>query len=204
LTVCCSAGLPSAAIITVEDPNWKNCMAIDKLEAGLEEIRQSPRQDGLLAMIVRRPRVGEREVVKHGELTAAEGLVGDRWRPKVGRHNDGIDVQLTLMNARAIALIAGEKSQWPLAGDQLFVDFDLSDENAPAGTRLAIGSAIVEVTPPPHTGCSKFSARFGPDAVKFVNSPAGRQLRLRGVNAKVVQAGTVRVGDAVKKLEQNR
>jgi MOSC domain-containing protein YiiM len=176
-------------------------MTLAELEAGLEEIRQSPRQDGRLAMIVRRPRADEREVIEQGELTAAEGLVGDRWRPKAGRHNNGLDVQLTLMNARAIALIAGEQLRWSLAGDQLFVDFDLSDENAPAGTRLAIGSAIVEVTPPPHTGCSKFSARFGLDAVKFVNSPAGRQLRLRGVNAKVVLDGTVQVGSAVKKLD---
>jgi MOSC domain-containing protein YiiM len=172
-------------------------LTIDELEAGLNAIRQSPRDGGVLEMIVRRPAVNERDVLDEAELSAAEGLVGDRWKPgKRGR----LDTQLTLMNSRAIALIAQEKERWPIAGDQLYVDFDLSQDNLPPGSRLAIGAATIEITATPHTGCHKFADRFGPDAVEFVNSPAGRQLRLRGVNARVLEAGSIRIGDAVRKL----
>jgi MOSC domain-containing protein YiiM len=107
-------------------------------------------------------------------------------------------MQINIMNARATALVAGSKDRWPLAGDQLYVDLDLSGANLPPGTRLAIGSAVLEVTSQPHTGCAKFVARFGLDAMKFVNSPVGRELNLRGINAKVVTAGTIRVGDDVR------
>ena len=110
------------------------------------------------------------------------------------------DMQLNIMNARVIALVAGSRDRWALAGDQLYIDLDLSADNLPAGTRLSIGSAIVEVTAVPHTGCGKFAARFGVDAVKFVNSPVGRQLNLRGINAKVIQPGTIRVGDVARKV----
>src|SRR5207247_2295131 len=143
---------------------------------------------GVLEQIVRRPIVGEREVLERADLDLEQGLVGDRWSSK-GRMNP--DTQINIMNARVIALVAGGEDRWSLAGDQLFVDLDLSEENLAVGSRIAIGSAIVEVTAPPHTGCSKFAARFGTDARDFVN--ARRHLRLRGVNAKVVQAGTIRV-----------
>ena len=109
-------------------------------------------------------------------------------------------MQLTLMNSRAIALIAGERDRWPLAGDQFFVDISLAEENVPPGTRLTLGAAVVEVTDVPHTGCSKFVSRFGIDAMKFVNSPTGRALGLRGINARVVRAGVVRVGDPIRKI----
>jgi MOSC domain-containing protein YiiM len=108
--------------------------------------------------------------------------------------------QLTLMNARVIALIAPDRKRWPLAGDQLYVDLDLRPDNLPAGTRLALGSAVIEVTDAPHTGCAKFSGRFGSDAIRFVNSRAGRDLRLRGINARVVEPGRVRAGDTIRKL----
>ena len=110
------------------------------------------------------------------------------------------DAQLTLMNARAAAVITGSPERWPLAGDQLYVDLDLSIENLPAGTQLAVGDAVVEVTAEPHTGCAKFSARFGTEALKFVNKSPGRELRLRGVNTRVVTPGAVRAGDAISKL----
>ncbi|HEX2489408.1 MAG TPA: MOSC domain-containing protein [Blastocatellia bacterium] len=175
-----------------------------ELEAGLDAIRQSPKNEGVIALIVRRPQVDAREVLEEGELDLAEGLVGDTW--KVRRSNrtpDGSphpDMQLNIMNARVIALVAQEKDRWPLAGDQLFIDMDVSRENLPPGTRLALGSAVIEVTDQPHTGCKKFEARFGLDALKLVNSPVGRQLQLRGLNAKVAQPGVIRVGDLVKKL----
>lgn len=174
-----------------------------ELEAALDDIRRSPKDEGILELIVRRPAVDEREVLEEGELDLVEGLVGDTWRTRgSGSTPDGSahpDMQLTLMNARIIALLAQDKDRWPLAGDQLFVDMDLSGENLAPGTRLAIGSAVVEVTDKPHTGCQKFTARFGLDAMKFVNSPVGRSLNLRGINAKVVQPGTMRAGDLVKK-----
>jgi len=175
-----------------------------ELESGLDAIRQSPKNEGVIALIVRRPQVDAREVLEEGELDLAEGLVGDTWKVRASnRTPDGSphpDMQLNIMNARVIALVAGEKGRWPLAGDQIFIDMDMSQENLPPGTRLALGSAVIEVTDQPHTGCKKFAARFGLDALKLVNSPVGKQLQLRGVNAKVAQSGVIRVGDLVKKL----
>jgi hypothetical protein len=179
-------------------------LSMDALEAGMEQILLSPKNHGTIEMIVRRPRREERQVLDEGELHPAEGLVGDSWKLRVnGTAPDAsanIDTQLTLMNSRVVALLAQEKTYWPLAGDQLFVDLDLSEANLPPGTLVELGSAIIEVTPPPHTGCKKFTARFGLDAMKFVNSPRGKELHLRGVNAKIVQAGKVRVGDSVRKV----
>jgi MOSC domain-containing protein YiiM len=155
-------------------------------------------------MIVRRPDVGEREVLEEAELNPGSGLVGDNWstrgtpRPPDDRLDP--DRQLTLMNARVVELLAGKQDRWALAGDQLYVDLDLSVENLPAGTRLKIGSAVIEVTTPPHTGCAKFAERFGMDAARFVNSDLGRRLRLRGLNARVVEPGEVLRGDAVTKI----
>jgi hypothetical protein len=176
-----------------------------ELEAGLAEIRQSPKDEGVLTLIVRRPAVDAREVLTEGELRLDEGLVGDSWRTRGSSQTaDGAahpDMQLNVMNARVIALVAQARERWPLAGDQLFIDLDLSAENLPAGTRLALGSrAVIEVSPQPHTGCKKFVARFGLEAMQFVNLPTGRQLHLRGINAKVVQPGVIRVGDVVKKI----
>ncbi len=176
----------------------------DELTAGLDEILRSPAAEGTIELIVRRPAEDEREVREDGVLDLEEGLVGDIWRARgSSRRPDGSanpDAQLTLMNARAAELIAGSRERWPLAGDQLFVDLDLSVENLPAGTRLGVGRAVVEVTAEPHTGCAKFSARFGTEAIRFVNRSPGRELRLRGVNTRVVTPGAVRVGDAITKL----
>lgn len=168
----------------------------EELEAGLDEIRESPQDEGVLEMIVRRPHVGERETVEEASLDTEVGLVGDSWST---RRSPDPDAQLTIMNARLIALVAGGRERWPLAGDQLFVDLDLSAANLPPGTRLAVGSAVIEITPEPHTGCRKFVSRYGLDAQKFVNSEVGRALRLRGVNARVVRKGTIRRGDVVRK-----
>jgi hypothetical protein len=179
-------------------------LTMEELEAGLVEIRQSPKDEGVLTLIVRRPRTGEREVLEEGAVDRVEGLVGDNWRTRGGsRTPDGSshpDMQLNVMNSRAIALVAQDRDRWRLAGDQLFIDLDLSAANLPPGTRLALGSAVIEVTDQPHTGCSKFVARFGLDAMRFVNSSVGTQLHLRGINAKVVQPGVIRVGDVVRKL----
>ena len=179
-------------------------LTMEELEAGLDDIRRSPKDEGVLELIVRRPSLGERESLTEGELDVAQGLVGDTWRTRGSRRSkDGLahpEMQINVMNSRVIALVAQERERWHLAGDQLFVDLDLSVENLPPGTRLAVGSAVIEVTPEPHTGCEKFLSRFGVDAMKFVNSPLGRQLNLRGINAKVVQPGVIRVRDLAKKL----
>jgi MOSC domain-containing protein YiiM len=176
----------------------------EELEAGLDEIRRAPRSEGTVELIVRRPEENEREVLEEGELHPEHGLVGDMWRVRPSSATaDGSahpGRQLTLMNARAIALVARDPDRWPLAGDQLYVDLDLSPENLPAGTRLALGSAVIEVTDQLHTGCAKFTDRFGSAAIRFVNQPTGRALRLRGMYARVVTAGTVARGDAIRKL----
>jgi hypothetical protein len=174
------------------------------LADGLDRIRAAPRDTGTVDLIVSRPDVGGRHPVETAELSVVEGLVGDNWRSRGSRSTaDGSadpDRQLTVMNARAIALFAGDPSRWALAGDQLYLDLDISQANLPAGTRLRLGDAVIEVTAAPHNGCAKFSERYGLDVTRFVNSPEGKQLRLRGLNARVVVPGTVRVGDAVTKL----
>jgi len=179
-------------------------LPFEQLEAGLEAIRQAPRDVGELKLIVRRPNTDAREVLNESRLDVAFGLDGDNWKSRGStRTPDGSanpETQITVMNARVIALLSPDKDRWPLAGDQLYVDFDLSETNVPAGTRLAIGEAVIEVTPPPHTGCGKFAARFGKDAVKFVNSEQGKALHMRGINTKVVKSGPIRVGDIVKKI----
>ena len=174
-----------------------------ELEAGLPHVQASPKDGGALEMLVRRPETNAREALDEGLLDLVDGLVGDNWRT---RGNPGTadgaadpEMQLNIMNARVAALVAGSRERWPLAGDQLYLDLDLSGANLPPGTRLRLGEALIEVTPPPHTGCRKFVSRFGKDAMKFVNSRLGRQLNLRGINAKVVEPGVVRVGDIARK-----
>ena len=180
-------------------------LSASELEAGLDHIKEAPEDNGVLEMIVRRPEENEREVLVQGELDLELGLLGDNWKTRgSSRTNDGFghpEMQLNIMNSRATALVAQEKSRWKLAGDQLYIDLDLSDDNLKPGSRLEIGEAIVEVTEIPHNGCKKFVNRFGLDAMKFVNSPIGKKLHLRGINAKVVKPGTVKTGDKVVKLK---
>ncbi len=179
-------------------------LSSSELESGLDHLRASPRVTGTVEMIVRRPASGEREVLEEGLLDVAIGLEGDNWHTRGSRHTaDGAadpEMQINIMNARAAALVAQSRERWSLAGDQLYVDLDLSEAHLPAGTRLSVGEAVLEITPVPHTGCKKFVERFGLDAMKFVNGPVGKQLRLRGVNAKVVRSGRVRRGDSVAKI----
>jgi MOSC domain-containing protein YiiM len=171
------------------------------LEAGLDRVRESPWDNGTVELIVRRPAVDEREALIEATLDLRHGLVGDTWQDRVGRSGaPDPDRQLTIMNTRAALLVAGHPLRRELAGDQLYVDLDIGVANLPAGARLMVGAAVIEVTEPPHRGCLKFAARFGEDALRFVNSPVGRELRLRGMNARVVVAGTVRPGDTIRKL----
>ena len=163
------------------------------LHDALADIRAAPADGGRIELIVRRPAVGEREVLAEGELDVAVGLVGDTWSTRGSRMTeDGSphpEMQLNVMNARVAALVAAEPDRRALAGDQLYVDLDLSGANLPGGNVLALGTAVIEITAEPHRGCAKFTQRFGLDAHRFVNSDVGKELNLRGVNAKVIVPG---------------
>jgi MOSC domain-containing protein YiiM len=178
-------------------------VALTALEDGLGDVRASPATAGTVELIVRRPAEDEREVVEHARLDPHDGLVGDTWRERgskaTGDGSPHPDMQLTLMNARSARLVARERERWPLAGDQLYVDLDISEDNLPAGTRLTIGTATIEISVEPHTGCAKFAERFGTEAARFVNTPECRKLRVRGLNARVVTPGTISVGDPITK-----
>lgn len=174
------------------------------MDAALPDVRLAPADGGVVELIVRRPVREQRELLDEGELDLALGLIGDSWKDRPSsRMPDDLphpDMQITVVNSRAVAVYSPDPEMRPWAGDQFHVDLDISVGNLPAGTRLGLGGAVIEVTEEPHTGCAKFAARFGRDALRWVNSPVGRELRLRGLNAKVVVPGKVRRGDVVKKL----
>jgi MOSC domain-containing protein YiiM len=189
-------------------------LSLAQLESGLPEIRRSPADAGRVELIVARPAADQRRVLAEAFLDPVIGLVGDTWssRPstRTPNHSPHPDKQVTVMNARVAALLAGQGARLgasleqvdrrPLAGDQLYLDLDLSESNLPPGTRLQVGDAVIVVTDQPHLGCAKFSSRFGADSLRFVNSPSGRQLRLRGLNARVLVGGVVRRGDVASKV----
>jgi len=171
-------------------------LTTEEIGAKLQFVIESPKDDGVLELIVRRPKTNEREELETGELDVEKGLVGDDWIERDGNH----ETQITIMNSRIAELLAQDKDRRKLAGDQLFIDLNLTDENLPIGTKLEIGSAVLETTAVPHNGCKKFVERFGLDAMKFVNSPVGKKYHLRGIYAKVIKSGTIRQGDTVKKI----
>ncbi len=172
-------------------------LSAEELNAGVDSILASPSDNGELKLIVRRPAVDERETPQQARLDIEVGLVGDSWstRAKVVP-----DMQLNIMNTRVIDHVARSQDRWPLAGDQLFIDMALSTDNLPPGTQIALGDAIIEVTEPPHTGCKKFAARYGVDAMVFVNSGRGKTDNFRGICAKVVKSGDIGVGDVARKI----
>jgi hypothetical protein len=179
-------------------------MIMTELQANLIAAGESPRDHGTVEMIVSRPALGERITLDSATLDVTQGLVGDNWLARGSRHTDDgsamPDAQIALMNSRVVQALAGDRDRWALAGDQLFVDLDVSVENLPVGQRLSIGTTILEITPLAHNGCAKFTERYGHDAIRFVNSPEGKQARRRGLFARVIQAGTIRVGDTISKL----
>jgi MOSC domain-containing protein YiiM len=172
-----------------------------ELLAGLDHLRAAPSETGELSMFVARPDIMQRQLLDEGQLDTERGLVGDNWLARgSSRTPDGLaapDKQITVMNIRVADLVARGRDRASLAGDQLYVDFDVSIDNMPPGSLLTIGDAVLEVSASPHLGCAKFVHRFGGEAMRFVNSPVGRALRLRGVNTRVVTPGIVRVGDPV-------
>lgn len=200
-------------------------LTTEQLMAGLDHVKAAPNDNGTLEMIVQRPAEDGRVVLEEGQLNREEGLAGDSWNQRGSdRTDDGSshpDMQLNLMNSRICEMVAGSRDRMQLAGDQLIVDLDLSEANLPAWTKLQIGSAVIEmsdhyhrtglppegwrgaiiqITDQPHNGCAKFTQRFGLDAHRFVNSPLGKELHLRGVNARVLVPGEIRPGDVIAKL----
>ena len=170
---------------------------IEDLEARWAQIEPSPQDNGSVALIARRPAPDQRELLDRATFTAEAGLLGDDW---LRRHGNDIEAQITLMNSRVIQLLAGDKSRWAEAGDQLFVDLDISQDNLPPGARLQLGGVIMEISKRPHTGCTKFARRYGGHARKWTATETGERQRRRGVYAFVVQDGEVKVGDRIRKL----
>jgi MOSC domain-containing protein len=196
--------VPAASLVTSFDASGTLSPMQEQLQRSfdseLDDVRAAPSDLGRVELIVRRPADDEREILDEALLDPGSGLVGDRWAT---RHDDlpvYLAAELTVINTRVLAAIEPDRERWPLAGDQLYVDLDLSVENLPIGSRLAVGSAIIEVSETPHTGCAKFSSRFGSDALRWINSPTGRAHRMRGLNAWIVEGGTVRPGDTVRKI----
>jgi hypothetical protein len=180
-------------------PYHRPLAEIERVATGLGS---SPTDHGVVEMIVCRPDTDERRVLDEGVLDVTHGLRGDTWETRGADTPDGrADPlrQITVMNSRVLASVAGDRDRWQLAGDQLIVDLDLSMDGLPAGTRLQIGEAVIEVTEPPHMGCSKFAGRFGADALAWANGPAGRRQRRRGMHVRVLVSGRVRPGDAIRK-----
>jgi MOSC domain-containing protein len=173
------------------------------LDAHLAHVEAAPVDGGRVELLVRRPAIDQREILAEAVLDPDTGLVGDGWLARGSRStSDGSadpDAQLTLISVRVLEAFEPDRSRWPLAGDQVYVDLDLREDRLPAGTRLAIGTAVIEVSPAPHTGCAKFSARFGSDALRWINSPIGRAHRMRGLNARVITGGTIRPGDEIRR-----
>jgi hypothetical protein len=199
-------GYPLANTVAVAENQPVEHLSRERLEAGLGHIRESPRECGRVVLVVRRPDIGQRELPGQAVLDPLTGLDGDNWltRGSSGTPDGSAspDRQVTVMNARAAELVAGGSDRMALAGDQLYVDLDLSTDNLPPGSLLAVGQAVLEVSEAPHLGCAKFLERFGPEAMRFVNSRVGRQLRLRGMNTRVVVSGTVRLGDLAVRVDR--
>jgi MOSC domain-containing protein YiiM len=174
-----------------------------ELDPAYADLRAAPRDAAVVTLLVARPTRDERAIVTEAVLDVDEGMVGDDWKARGSWSKPGTganrEAQLTLMSTRVLAAIEPDAARWPLAGDQVLLDLDLSEENLPVGTRLLVGEAEVEVTALPHTGCAKFAARFGHDALRWISTHEGRALRMRGMYVQVVRSGTVRTGDTVRK-----
>lgn len=173
-------------------------LSVDELNLGVPRILDSPPDDGSVEMLVVRPSEDERIAPRSVEVSRQLGMHGDHW--SIGKYRDQPDVQITIINSRLLDLVSGGRERWSLAGDNIVADIDLSHDNLKTGQSLAAGSAVLEITETPHAGCKKFALRFGADALRFVNLGRGKDLRLRGIYAQVVEPGTISVGDRIHKI----
>ena len=174
-------------------------LTLEELRLGLTHVNASPPDDGPVEMLVVRPAENERLTPSSVEVSAPVGLLGDHWAK--GKYRDHPDIQVAIINSRLLDLVSGgDRARWSSAGDNIVVDLDLGHANLVPSQKLGAGSAVLEITETPHTGCKKFASRFGADALRFVNLGQGKQLRLRGVYARVLQAGSISVGDRIHKL----
>ena len=167
---------------------------LDHLARGLVALADAPKDRGRVALLVRRVEGGLRETPERACLVPDLGFPGDAWgRQKQPRP----EAQLTVMQIDVAGLIANGQPL-TLSGDNLFLELDLSTPNLPAGSRVRVGGATLEVTSKPHNGCQKFRARFGPEALRFVSQPDLRYRNLRGIYMRVVERGEVAPGDPVE------
>ncbi|MEM7334639.1 MAG: MOSC domain-containing protein [Chloroflexota bacterium] len=182
----------------------KTILDMTQLNEGIPVILESPKNNGRIDLITIRPATNERVLKDEVEISIENGVEGDNWKTRGSNSmpdkSSNPEAKITIMNSRVIKHITQSDSGWEWAGDQFFVEMDLSEENLPAGQQLQLGTAVLEVSAVPHTGCAKFVARFGKDAHKFVNNQYGRSQRFRGVNLKVIKGGTVKVGDTAQKI----
>ena len=176
----------------------------DELLESLPYILSAPADEGQVRAIVIRPAAGQRRMLDRVDVSARGGLEGDHWAEGCWLSTeDGAphpDVQVCIMSARCIEAIAGPEANWAAAGDNLFIDMDLSPENLPPGTRVAIGTVELILTAEPHNGCQSFIDRYGRDACVFVNTGPGKANRLRGIYGRVTRDGTIRRGDVMRKI----
>lgn len=173
-------------------------LTLDELNAGIDRVLNSPKDGGTVEMLIVRPAEEARITPERAEVSAELGMHGDHW--STGKYRDEIDIQIAIMNSRVLDLVSGGRERWSLAGDNIVADLDLSRANLTPGQKLEAGSAVLEITETPHNGCKKFASRFGAVALRFVNLGAGKDLRLRGIYARVMQPGTISVGDQIQKL----
>ncbi len=167
-----------------------------RFDLWLARLPASPRDQGRVEGCVLRPAAGERLVAGEIRVTPEDGVLGDAWARSSDRRDGN---QISLINVHLLRAIAhGDEARMPLSGDNLQVDLDLSERNLPTGARLWIGDAVLEITPDPHRPCRSFHERFGADAVKKVTRANRTGRRGRGVMARVLRAGTIRVGDAIR------
>ncbi len=178
---------------------------LEQLELSLETIAASPSKQGTVELIISRPETGKRVVHTIGNFSKTGGLEGDNWANDCWKtlpdgKSDPI-VQIAITNTRLLAAICPDKSRWPLAGDQIYTELNLSKTNLPVGTRLSAGTVILEITQEPHLGCSQYAEHFGKDSLKFTLTPRGRELNLRGIYAKVIKSGSINTGDRISKID---
>jgi hypothetical protein len=159
----------------------------------------APRDSGRIVQLCVRPDVNKRAFPEVLELCPRRGAIGDRWEWRTWMHlPDGSPdprVQLALMDHRILAFLQDLTGCSHHPGDTCLLDLDLHADRLPAGSRLQIGSAVLEISDVENDACGKFATHYGAEVFSWIRAPANRARRLRGAFARVVQGGLVRNGD---------